>query len=122
MIILLKGKTTLPEIGIAKMDVLMPNGDTITVDSDLGTSEIEDGVLRTKMEEIVFDEEPADGRISELKGGKVAVVYFYQVDDNIGDPDLKDPNVIQLTSVEIEDEDDILQITVDVQPKFVFVV
>lgn len=121
MIIRITGNTTLSKIGVDKMDLLLPNGDTIVVDADLGSSDIEDGIMHTKMEGVVFNEEPSDGRISELKGAKVAVAYIYQVDDNIGDADLKDPNVLQLTSVEVEDGEDTLQITIEVQPKFVFV-
>lgn len=121
MIIRVTGKTTLSQIGVDKMDVLLPNGDTIVVDADLVSSDIEDGIMHSKMEGVVFDEEPSDGRISELKGAKVATLYFYQLDDDIGDVDLKDHDIIQLTSVEIEDGDDTLQITIDVQPKFIFV-
>ncbi len=121
MIIRVTGKTTLSQVGVDKMDLLLQNGDTIVVDADLGSSDIEDGILRTKMEGVVFDEEPSDGRISEIKSAKVAVAYIYQLNNTTGIEGLNDPDVLQLTSVEVEDGEDTLQITIDVQPKFVFV-
>lgn len=121
MIIRVTGKTTLSQVGVDKMDLLLQNGDTIVVDADSGSSDIEDGILHTKMKGVTFDDEYSNGRISELKGAKVAAAYIYQLNNDIGIEGLNDPNVLQLTSVEVEDGEDTLQIAIDVQPKFVFV-
>ena len=121
MIIRVTGKTTLEEIGIDNMDFTLPNGDTINVDADEESAYTEDGIMHSMMKEVLFDDEYANGRASELQDAKITIARVFSFKNDIGDADLNDPEVFQLKSIEIEDGNELLQLPVDEQPKFIFV-
>lgn len=121
MIIRVTGKTTLQDIGIDSMDFILPNGDTIDVDADEESAYTEDGIMYSKMKGVLFDNEYANGRASELQDAKMATAYVFAFNNGIGDADLNDPEVLQLKSIEIEDGNELLQLSIDEQPEFIFV-
>ena len=121
MIIRVTGKTTLEDIGIDNMDFILPNGDIINVDADEESAYTEDGILHSIMKGVLFDDEYANGRASELKDAKMTIARVFSFKNDIGDADLNDPEVFQLKSIEIEDRDELLQLSVDEQPEFIFV-
>lgn len=121
MIIRVTGKTTLEDIGIDNMDFILPNGDTINVDADEESAYTEDGILHSIMKGVLFDDEYANGRASELQDAKITIARVFSFKNDIGDADLNDPEVFQLKSIEIEDRDELLQLSVDEQPEFIFV-
>lgn len=121
MIILVIGKTTLEDIGIYNMDFTLPNGDTIKVDADEELAYTEDGILHSIMKGVLFDDEYANGRASELKDAKMTIARVFSFKNDIGDTDLNDPEEFQLKFIEIEDGNELLQLPVVEQPKFIFV-
>lgn len=121
MIIRVTGKTTLEDIGIDNMDFILPNGDTINVDADEESAYTEDGIMHSIMKEVLFDDEYANGRASELKDAKMTIAHIFSFNNDIGDTDLNDPEEFQLKSIEIEDGNELLQLPVVEQPKFIFV-
>lgn len=121
MIIRVTGKTTLEDIGIDNMDFILPNGDTINVDADEESAYTEDGIMYSMMKGVLFDDEYANGRASELQDAKITIARVFSFKNDIGDADLNDPEVFQLKSIEIEDRDELLQLSVDEQPEFIFV-
>lgn len=121
MIIRVTGKTKLEDIGIDNMDFTLPNGDTINVDADEESAYTEDGIMHSIMKEVLFDDEYANGRASELKDAKMTIAHIFSFNNDIGDTDLNDPEEFQLKSIEIEDGNELLQLPVVEQPKFIFV-
>ncbi len=121
MIIRVTGKTTLKYIGIDSMDFTLSNGDTINVDADEESAYTEDGIMYSMMKGVLFDDEYANGRASELQDAKITIARVFSFKNDIGDADLNDPEVFQLKSIEIEDRDELLQLSVDEQPEFIFV-
>lgn len=121
MIIRVTGKTTLKYIGIDSMDFTLPNGDTINVDADEEQAYTEDGIMYSMMKGVLFDDEYANGLASELQDAKMTIARVFSFKNNIGDADLNDPEVFQLKSIEIEDGNELLQLPVVEQPKFIFV-
>lgn len=121
MIIRVTGKTTLEDIGIDNMDFILPNGDTINVDADEESAYTEDSIMYNMMKGVLFDDEYANGRASELQDAKITIARVFSFKNDIGDADLNDPEVFQLKSIEIEDRDELLQLSVDEQPEFIFV-
>lgn len=121
MIIRVTGKTTLEDIGIDNMDFILPNGDTINVDADEESAYTEDSIMYSMMKGVLFDDEYANGRASELQDAKITIARVFSFKNDIGDADLNDPEVFQLKSIEIEDRDELLQLSVDEQPEFIFV-
>lgn len=121
MIIRVTGKTTLEDIGIDNMDFILPNGDTINVDADEESAYTEDSIMYSMMKGVLFDDEYANGRASELQDAKIIIARVFSFKNDIGDADLNDPEVFQLKSIEIEDRDELLQLSVDEQPEFIFV-
>lgn len=121
MIIRVTGKTTLEDIGIDNMDFILPNGDTINVDADEKSAYTEDSIMYSMMKGVLFDDEYANGRASELQDAKITIARVFSFKNDIGDADLNDPEVFQLKSIEIEDRDELLQLSVDEQPEFIFV-
>ena len=115
------GKTTLEDVGIDSMDFVLPNGDTINVDADEESAYTEDGIMYSMMKGVLFDDEYANGRASELQDAKMTIAHVFSFNNDIGDTDLNDPEVFQLKSIKIEDENELLQLPVDEQPKFIFV-
>ena len=121
MIIRVIGKTTLEGVGIYSMDFVLPNGDTINVDADEESAYTEDGIMYNMMKGVLFDDEYANGRASELQDAKMTIARVFSFKNDIGDADLNDPEVFQLKSIEIEDGNELLQLPVVEQPKFIFV-
>lgn len=121
MIIRVTGKTTLKYIGIDSMDFTLSNGDTINVDADEESAYTEDGIMYNMMKGVLFDDEYANGRASELQDAKIAIARVFSFKNDIGDADLNDTEVFQLKSIEIEDGNELLQLSVDEQPEFIFV-
>lgn len=121
MIIRVIGKTTLEGVGIYSMDFVLPNGDTINVDADEESAYTEDGIMYNMMKGVLFDDEYANGRASELQDAKMTIARVFPFKNDIGDVDLNDPEVFQLKSIEIEDGNELLQLPVVEQPKFIFV-
>lgn len=121
MIIRVTGKTTLEDIGIDNMDFILPNGDTINVDADEESAYTEDGIMYSMMKGVLFDDEYANGRASELQDAKITIARVFSFKNDIGDADLNDTEVFQLKSIEIEDGNELLQLSVDEQPEFIFV-
>lgn len=121
MIIRVTGKTTLEDVGIDNMDFVLPNGDTINVDADEESAYTEDGIMHSIMKGVLFDDEYANGRASELKDAKMTIARIFSFNNDIGDTDLNDPEEFQLKSIEIEDGNELLQLPVVEQPKFIFV-
>lgn len=121
MIIRVTGKTTLEDIGIDNMDFTLPNGDTINVDADEESAYTEDGIMYSMMKGVLFDNEYANGRASELQDAKMTIARVFSFKNDIGDADLNDLEVFQLKSIEIEDGNELLQLSVDEQPEFIFV-
>lgn len=121
MIIRVTGKTTLEDIGIDNMDFILPNGDTINVDADEESAYTEDGIMYSTMERVLFDDEYANGRASELQDAKMTTARVFSFKNDIGDADLNDPEVFQLKSIEIKDGNELLQLSVVEQPNFIFV-
>lgn len=121
MIIRVTGKTTLEDIGIDNMDFILPNGDTINVDADEESAYTEDSIMYSMMKGVLFDDEYANGRASELQDAKIIIARVFSFKNDIGDADLNDPEVFQLKSIEIEDGNELLQLSVDEQPEFIFV-
>lgn len=121
MIIRITAKTTLQNIGIDSMDFILPNGNTINVDADEESTYTEDGIMYSTMKGVLFNDEYANGRASELQDAKMATARVFTFNNDIGDADLNDPEVFQLKSVEIEDGNELLQLLVDNQPEFIFV-
>ena len=121
MIIRVIGKTTLEDVGIYSMDFVLPNGDTINVDADEESAYTEDGIMYNMMKGVLFDDEYANGRASELQDAKMTIARVFPFKNDIGDADLNDPEVFQLKSIEIEDGKELLQLPVVEQPKFIFV-
>lgn len=121
MIIRVTGKTTIQNAGIDSMDFILPNGNTINVDSDEESTYTEDGIMYSTMKGVLFNDEYANGRASELQDAKMATARVFTFKNDIGDADLNDPEVFQLKSVEIEDGNELLQLLVDYQPEFIFV-
>lgn len=121
MIIRVTGKTTLEDVGIDNMDFTLPNGDTINVDADEESAYTEDGILHSIMKGVLFDDEYANGRASELKDAKMTIARVFSFKNNIGDTDLNDPEEFQIKSIEIEDGNELIQLPVAEQPKFIFV-
>lgn len=121
MIIRVTGKTTLEDIGIDNMDFILPNGDTINVDADEESAYTEDGIMYSMMKGVLFDDEYANGRASELQDAKIVIARVFSFKNDIGDADLNDTEVFQLKSIEIEDGNELLQLSVDEQPEFIFV-
>ena len=121
MIIRITGKTTIQNAGIDSMDFILPNGNTINVDADEGSTYTEDGIMYSTMKGVLFNDEYANGRASELQDAKMATARVFTFNNDIGDADLNDPEVFQLKSVEIEDGNELLQLLVDDQPEFIFV-
>lgn len=121
MIIRVTGKTTLEHIGIDNMDFILPNGDIINVDADEESAYTEDGILYSIMKGVLFDDEYANGRASELQDAKITIARVFSFKNDIGDADLNDTEVFQLKSIEIEDGNELLQLSVDEQPEFIFV-
>ena len=115
------GKTTLEGVGIYSMDFVLPNGDTINVDADEESAYTEDGIMYNMMKGVLFDDEYANGRASELQDAKMTIARVFPFKNDIGDVDLNDPEVFQLKSIEIEDGNELLQLPVVEQPKFIFV-
>ena len=121
MIIRVTGKTTIQNAGIDSMDFILPNGNTINVDADEESTYTEDGIMYSTMKGVLFNDEYANGRASELQDAKMATVRVFTFKNDIGNADLNDPEVFQLKSVEIEDGNELLQLSVDNQPEFIFV-
>lgn len=121
MIIRVTGKTTLEDIGIDNMDFILPNGDTINVDADEKSAYTEDSIMYSMMKGVLFDDEYANGRASELQDAKMTIARVFSFKNDIGDTDLNDPEEFQLKSIEIEDGNELLQLPVVEQPKFIFV-
>lgn len=121
MIIRITAKTTLQNIGIDSMDFILPNGNTINVDADEESAYTEDGIMHSIMKGVLFDDEYANGRASELKDAKMTIAHIFSFNNDIGDTDLNDPEEFQLKSIEIEDGNELLQLPVVEQPKFIFV-
>lgn len=121
MIIRVTGKTTLEDIGIDNMDFILPNGDIINVDADEESAYTEDGIMYSMMKGALFDDEYANGRASELQDAKITIARVFSFKNDIGDADLNDIEVFQLKSIEIEDGNELLQLSVDEQPEFIFV-
>lgn len=115
------GNTTLQGVGIDSMDFVLPNGDTIIVDADEETTYTEDGIMYADMKGVLFNDDYANGRASELQDAKMTTAYVFAFNNDIGDVDLNDPEVLQLKSIEIEDGNELLQLSVDEQPEFIFV-
>lgn len=122
MIIRITAKTTLQNIGIDSMDFILPNGNTINVDADEESTYTEDGIMYSTMKGVLFNDEHANGLASELQDAKMATARVFTFNNDIGDADLNDPDVLQLKSIEIEDGNELLQLSVDDQPLFVFVI
>lgn len=122
MIIRITAKTTLQNIGIDSMDFILPNGNTINVDADEESTYTEDGIMYSTMKGVLFNDEHANGLASELQDAKMATARVFAFNNDIGDADLNDPDVLQLKSIEIEDGNELLQLSVDDQPLFVFVI
>lgn len=121
MIIRVTGKTTIQNAGIDSMDFILPNGNTINVDADEESTYTEDGIMYSTMKGVLFNDEHANGRASELQDAKMTTARIFTFNNDIGDADLNDPEVFQLKSVEIEDGNELLQLLVDDQPEFIFV-
>lgn len=121
MIIRVTGKTTIQNAGIDSMDFILPNGNTINVDADEESTYTEDGIMYSTMKGVLFNDEYANGRASELQDAKMTTARIFTFNNDIGDADLNDPEVFQLKSVEIEDGNELLQLLVDDQPEFIFV-
>ena len=121
MIIRVTGKTTIQNAGIDSMDFILPNGNTINVDADEESTYTEDGIMYSTMKGVLFNDEYANGRASELQDAKMATARVFTFNNDIGDADLNDPEVLQLKSIEIEDGNELLQLSVDDQPEFIFV-
>lgn len=121
MIIRVTGKTTIQNAGIDSMDFILPNGNTINVDADEESTYTEDGIIYSTMKGVLFNDEYANGRASELQDAKMATARVFTFNNDIGDADLNDPEVLQLKSIEIEDGNELLQLSVDDQPEFIFV-
>lgn len=122
MIIRITAKTTLQNIGIDSMNFILPNGNTINVDADEESTYTEDGIMYSTMKGVLFNDEHANGLASELQDAKMATARVFTFNNDIGDADLNDPDVLQLKSIEIEDGNELLQLSVDDQPLFVFVI
>lgn len=121
MIIRVTGKTTIQNAGIDSMDFILPNGNTINVYADEESTYTEDGIMYSTMKGVLFNDEYANGRASELQDAKMATARVFTFNNDIDDADLNNPEVLQLKSIEIEDGNELLQLSVDDQPEFIFV-
>lgn len=77
--------------------------------------------MYSMMKGVLFDDEYANGRASELQDAKMTIARVFSFKNDIGDTDLNDPEEFQLKSIEIEDGNELLQLPVVEQPKFIFV-
>ena len=77
MILCLEAKTDFTDVVIDFIEVKLCSGDTVSLTWDESESGVTDGVFTARYKGVYFDEEYANGRISELRNMCIEHVEFY---------------------------------------------
>lgn len=115
MIIRVTANTTLSKASIAYIEFNTPSGDII-VDCGETSSIVEDGMMKCKMKDVYFNDEYANGMLSDLNNSKLTRVCLYTT-DNVDEQDLADPEVFQIIGIEAEDDKQIVNLKIKEQPE-----
>lgn len=74
-------KTTLPDMQIDYIDVLLKDGREVSLNWDESNSKVEDGAFTARYKGVYFDEEYANGQIDALKGMEVRHIGIYSEEE-----------------------------------------
>lgn len=117
MIIRVTANTSLSQAALNYMEFHTPSGD-ILVDYDEASSIIENDVMKCRMKGVYFNDEYANGMLSDLNQAKLYRIQIYTT-DSVDEQDLADPKVFQITDIEVEDDGQTMNLKIKEQPEII---
>lgn len=83
VILYIEAETDIPDLVIEFIEVKLKSGQIISLTWDESEFDIEDGYLDARCKGVYFDDEYANGRLSELKGMKIQHIELYSECDDV---------------------------------------